>query len=180
MRQPIPEKIETPRLILRKPELIDALDVFNVYASDAEAVTYMSWPRHTELAHSTQFVQFGVDQWAQNQCGPYLIFEKDSGVLMGSTGLEAETQFRATTGYILSKNQWGKGYATETLRAIVDVARLAQFQRLYAYCHYQHRNSAHVMEKCGFEYEGLMRNHIEFPNLTPGSAADVTLYAWTP
>jgi RimJ/RimL family protein N-acetyltransferase len=69
---------------------------------------------------------------------------------------------------------------TESLRAIVDVARSAQFQRLYAYCHYQHRNSAHVMEKCGFENEGLMRNYIEFPNLAPGSACDVTLYAWTP
>ena len=43
----VPERIETPRLILRKPMLEDAEEVFEAYASDPEVTRYLTWLTHT-------------------------------------------------------------------------------------------------------------------------------------
>ena len=48
--------------------------------------------------------------------------------------------------------------------------------RVHAQCHTQHRASWHVMEKCGFQREGVLRRHSVFPNLSP-ELEDVLLYA---
>ena len=174
----IPTTIQTNRLILRKPESSDAAQVFENYASDLDAVLYMSWHRHLKLAHSEQFVEFCLSEWEKGRGGAYIIVDPDSGRVIGSTGMHLETQFRATTGYILCKDRWGQGLATEALQAMVDLALSLSIDRLYAYCHHEHRGSARVMEKCGFEFEGVMRRHTEFPNHSPGMASDVLLYAW--
>jgi GNAT superfamily N-acetyltransferase len=54
------------------------------------------------------------------------------------------------TGYVLAKDAWGQGYATEALGAMVDVARRINLRRIYALCHPQHQASWRVLEKCGF------------------------------
>lgn len=176
----VPEQVETERLILRKPQRGDAKEVFDEYASCEETVKYMSWPRHTTIETTDEVITFWLDQWDRETGGAFLITEKHTGKIIGSTGFDLENPFVASTGYILSKDKWGRGYATEALKGIVDIAKNNETQRLFAYCHHAHRASAHVMEKCGFQFEGKLRNYMEFPNLTPGKATDVLLYAWIP
>jgi ribosomal-protein-alanine N-acetyltransferase len=48
---------------------------------------------------------------------------------------------------------------------------------LSAVCHTGHRASWHVMEKCGFEREGILKRHTVFPNVSL-EPADVLSYAW--
>jgi RimJ/RimL family protein N-acetyltransferase len=167
----------TDRLILRRPELTDAVAVYENFASDREVVKYMSWTQHTDITDAEAFVQFSKTQWERQAGATYLITIRDTGRVIGSTGLVYETRFRASTGYVLSKDMWGLGYATETLTAIIRCASGHPIQRLHAYCHSAHFRSAHVLEKCGFQLEGTMRNYIEFPNLTPGVTSDVLLYS---
>jgi ribosomal-protein-alanine N-acetyltransferase len=81
------------------------------------------------------------------------------------------------TGYVLARDAWGHGYATEALRAVVDVAANTSVRRLYALTHPDHSASWRVLEKCAFEREGLLRGHTEFPNLHPGEPSDVLCYA---
>jgi RimJ/RimL family protein N-acetyltransferase len=95
----------------------------------------------------------------------------------GSTGLSLETPTRACTGYVLAKDAWRHGYATEALSAMVDLARRLGVVRLYALCHPEHQASIRVLEKAGLAREGVWRRHSEFPNLAPGVAADVACYA---
>jgi ribosomal-protein-alanine N-acetyltransferase len=81
------------------------------------------------------------------------------------------------TGYILAKDSWRKGYATEALTAIIGVARATGVRRLYALCHIEHRPSWGLLEKCGFSREGILKSYMEFPNLSPGELSDVFCYA---
>jgi [ribosomal protein S5]-alanine N-acetyltransferase len=81
------------------------------------------------------------------------------------------------TGYVLARDAWGQGYATECLQAMIALARKTGVRRLEAVCHLEHRASAHVMEKCGMRREGVLRTHTEFPNLTPGVLLDVLRYS---
>lgn len=174
-----PETIRTERLLLRKPVSEDAAEIFERYASDPEATRFLAWPMHTSLDDTRDFLEFSDAEWARWPAGPYLICSLSDGKLLGSTGLAFETPFRATTGYVLARDSWGQGFATEALLAMRQTAADLGVRRLYAVCHTEHRPSRHVLEKGGFEFEGTLRRFFEFPNLNPGVAVDVASYAWT-
>ncbi len=176
----IPEKMETERLTLRRPRIGDAQYVFERWANDSDVVTYMSWPRHESLETTEQVVESWVEEWEGSSGGAFIITDRRSGLILGSTGFELVNPMVASTGYVLAKNEWSKGYATEALRTIVALVESCGVQRLFAYCHYEHRNSARVMEKCDFVFEERLKNYMEFPNLSPGEVIDALLYAWTP
>ncbi len=99
------------------------------------------------------------------------------GALLGGTGLAFETPFRAATGYVLARDAWGAGFASEALRAMVALAADLRVRRLYALCHPDHPASQRVLERCEFAREGRLRRYVEFPNLRPGEPADVLCYA---
>ena len=172
-----PERIDTFRLVLRRPRLDDAADIFDRYAADAEVTKFVAWPRHRTVEDTRGFLQFCEAQWEQWPAGPYLILSAADGRLLGSTGLGFDAPDRAMTGYVLARDAWGRGYATEALGAMVDLARTLGVTRLYALCHPQHRASWHVLEKCAFVREAPWPAHAEFPNLEPGVRADVLCYA---
>jgi RimJ/RimL family protein N-acetyltransferase len=172
-----PERVETRRLLLKRPISADAGEIFTRYASDAEVTRFLSWPRHQSRDQTRAFLDFSDAEWARWPAGPYLIESRKDGTLLGSTGLAFETAQRASTGYVLAKDSWGRGYATEALDAMVGVAKSVGVRRLYALCHTGHPASAHVLEKCDFALEGTLRRHSEFPNLGSGELCDVFCYS---
>lgn len=171
------ELIETARLRLRRPLATDAESIFSVYASYPEVTRYLSWPTHRSLDDTRAFLGWSNLQWEQWPAGPYLIFARSDGRLLGSTGLLFRSPESAATGYAFARAEWGHGYATECLHAMVDLARDLGIRRLEAICHVDHRPSAHVMEKCGFQLADVQPEHTEFPNLSPGRRSDVLSYA---
>jgi RimJ/RimL family protein N-acetyltransferase len=173
------ETIETERLLLRKPKQSDAQAVFHRYASDREVTRYLSWPTHRSVADTLAFLSMSDDEWRRWPAGPYLVLTRENGnkaALVGSTGLFYKGPTRAVTGYVFAKDAWGKGYASEALQAMVDVAKQTGVERLEAICHAEHTPSAHVLEKCGFTREEVRREHFVFPNLKPQKKSDVFSY----
>ena len=171
-----PERIETSRLVLVRPAFSDVEEIFDRYASDAEVVTYLSFPRHRSIADTHTFLSISDREWAECPAGAYLIRERATNRLLGGTGLSFETRWRAMTGYVLAKDSWGQGYATEALEAMVALARRLDVVRLYALCHPAHRLSQRVLDKCGFVREGTWLRHSVFPNLDPAAAVDTHCY----
>ena len=172
-----PEQIKTQRLVLHRPTIADLDAVYSRYASDPDVVRYVGWPMHRSIADTRAFLAASDGEWEQWPAGPYAIVLREDGILLGGTGFAFETPYRAMTGYVLAKDAWGRGYATEALAAIVRLAPSLGIRRLYAICHVAHRPSARVLEKCGFEREAVLRSYCEFPNLARGVPADVLCYA---
>ena len=172
-----PPLVETPRLVLSAPVAEDAEVVFQRYASDNDVTRYLGWPRHRTVDDTKGFLAFSALQWEKEGVGPYLIWSRADGRLLGSTGLGLEAGGQAITGYVLATDAWGKGYATEALTSMVEVARDIGVGRVYAVCHPQHRASWRVLEKCGFQRDGSWNRQVEFPNLAPGISQDVLCYA---
>lgn len=170
-----PSEIRTDRLTLRKPEARDAEDIFERYAGDARVGTYLAWPIHTSLDDTRLFLNFAEGEWAQWPAGPFLVFRDEE--LIGSTGLAFESSSRASTGYVFAVEAWGQGYATESVLTMKSLAGELGVRRLYAGVHPEHRPSARVLEKAGFEDNGIATACAEFPNLEPGVLSDVRLYA---
>ncbi len=106
-----------------------------------------------------------------------LIESRATGALLGSTGLDFETEYRASAGYVLARDSWGHGFATEALHAMVEFADTLGLQRLYALCHVHHVRSARVLERGGLQLEGTLRRHMVFPNMADLHAQDVLCYS---
>lgn len=172
-----PSRVDTDRLVLAPPAAADAAAIFERYAADPDVTRYVGWPRHQTLADTESFLAFSAGQWAQAGAGPYLIRTRLDGKLLGGTGLQLDRPGEAMTGYVLAKDAWGLGYATEALLAMIDVARGIRVTRLCALCHPDHRPSWHVLEKCAFTLDPAWTSQVEFPNLAPGVAQDVRCYA---
>ena len=169
-----PSVIATARLLLRRPAADDARPVFERYASVQDVTRYLAWPRHQSIADTEAFIDFSDIEWRLQGCGPYLVLSRDSGALLGATGLSiAGTD--AETGYVFAQDAWGYGYATESLNAMVGLAQSIGLQVLHAQCHPDHLASIHVLEKCGFRLEHRRREAHIFPNLGP-SKQDVLSY----
>jgi RimJ/RimL family protein N-acetyltransferase len=172
-----PVQIETVRLVLVRPQAADAASIFERYASDPDVTRFLGWPRHQSVADTETFLRFSAEEWERWPAGPYLIRSRDDGRLLGGTGLGFEAPQHAVTGYVLAKDAWGKGYATEALAAMSDLAGRLGAARLYALCHPEHRASWRVLEKCGFVRDRTWTRQTEFPNLAPGVLQDVFCYA---
>ena len=171
------EYIETARLALRRPRTDDVAAVFAAYASDTEVTRYLSWPRHVSVEQTRAFLEFSEDEWRRWPAGPYLIADKGSGRVVGGTGLAFESPWCASTGYVLARDAWGQGLATEALAAMVDLAARTGVIRLYALCHADHAASRRVLEKGGFECEGRLRRHTVFPNTGNAGPQDAHCYS---
>jgi RimJ/RimL family protein N-acetyltransferase len=70
------------------------------------------------------------------------------------------------TGYVLARHAWGCGYATESLAAMVDLARSLGSARIYAYSHPDNQASIRVLTKCGFVCDDRGSESTVFPNLS--------------
>ena len=174
----VPERLCTARLQLRRPATPDAAEILTRYAGDPEVTRFVAWPRHRSVADSLAFVVWSDDVWSTQGAGPYLVLD-GSGRLVGSTGLDLETREQASTGYVLARDAWGLGYATELASEMVRLADVAGLHRLYALCHPANRASARVLEKAGLRFEGILPRHAAFPQLETGQPADVECWART-
>jgi ribosomal-protein-alanine N-acetyltransferase len=171
-----PVQVETARLRLRQPAMSDAGAIFDRYASDPDVTRFLGWPRHRSVGDTEAFLRFSTDEWERWPAGPYVIISRADDRLLGGTGLNFESPHEAVTGYVLARDAWGKGYATEALAAVIDVARRIGVIRLRAVCHPEHAPSRRVLEKCGFVLDDRAGQRAEFPNLSPGIEQDAFEY----
>jgi len=170
-----PARVNTERLILRRPDTSDAAAIFTRYASDLEVTRWVGWPRHESLAATHAFLDFSASHWDAWPAGPYLILARSDERLLGSTGFNFVEQGLVETGYVLARDAWGQGYATEALAALLQLGPLLGVQRVFAECHHEHLASQRVLEKNGFQRssDAQLRH---FPNLGDGGAQRVVRY----
>src|SRR5205809_292837 len=78
-----PVRVETGRLVLRRPRADDAAAIFARYASDPAVTRWVGWPRHTAVDQTQGFLAFAASEWARWPAGPYLIERRGDGLLVG-------------------------------------------------------------------------------------------------
>lgn len=152
----------TDRLVMRRITMDDAWSVFD-YVSDPEVVRFSIGEPHQSLEDSERYIASICDAYDQNTAGLWAITRKDNACFMGTCGYELWYQdyHRAEIGYSLSRDNWGKGYATEALRAMVYFGlQVMGLNRIEALTHPDNIPSARVLQKAGFFREGLLRENI--------------------
>jgi RimJ/RimL family protein N-acetyltransferase len=80
-------------------------------------------------------------------------------------------------GYMLARQHWNNGLVSEALRCLVDWSlRQVGVFRAWAFCDMENRSSAHVMEKVGMSFEGVLRKYALHPNIAE-EPRDCLLYS---
>ena len=155
---PLPESIQTPRLLLRRYRLTDANDVF-AYAQDPEWARFLpDVPQPYERRHAEEFVASHLlKDW---RAEPTWALEHE-GRVVGGVGLGAELRHaRAELGYALARWLWGRGLMTEAVTAVIDTAfRRLPIRKISATANAENVRSTRLMEKVGMQREALLRQH---------------------
>ena len=86
---------------------------------------------------------------------------RETGELVGGIAINHEHERgRAQIGYWCAIEHWGRGYATEAVRAVIDHAfRDLGVNRVHARCYADNPASRRVLEKAGMTHEGTLRQH---------------------
>jgi RimJ/RimL family protein N-acetyltransferase len=112
-------RLETSRLLLRPLDRGD-LDDFVALHSDPEVTRFVR-PLDREAASAR--LDADAAEWRQRGHGILAIVERDSGAFLGRCGLKRWPQFEETElGWVLRRQAWGRGYATEAAGACVEWA----------------------------------------------------------
>ena len=167
--------LETEDLILRKPRIRDAKDIYS-YASDPEVARYVLWEPHRSVSETASFIR---DLRARIRAGcpsSWVVVLRGTGTVIGTVGFvwySAENN-AAELGYSFSREYWNHGYATQALRAVIDaVFSSLPLNRLEAQHDVRNPASGRVMQKCGLTQEGILRGRI----LNKGEYVDTALYS---
>jgi RimJ/RimL family protein N-acetyltransferase len=170
-----PETFELARLRLRRPKLADADAMFAI-GSDPEVARFADWPLTTERAPALERLRQRAAQWESGEEYYWIItLANDDGALGAvSTRVDRHT---ADVGYLLGREHWGRGYATEAARAIVEWALATPaIRRVWATCDTENVVSARVLERIGMQLEGTLRRAIVRPNIG-AEPRDAFIYA---
>jgi len=151
--------LETQRLRLRELAISDAPAFLDIH-SDEETLQYWSNEPVSKLSEAEAIVQKNLDWVDTGTCLFWAIEELKSGKVIGSCTLfsiDGQNQ-RAEVGYILNRDYWGGGLASEALQAMIEFGfDQMELHRLEADTDPRNAASIALLEKFGFVKEGFFR-----------------------
>ena len=154
--------LSLPQLTLREFQRRD-WEAVHAYANDPEVVRYLWWGPNTERDSRT-FVQHAIgcqlDQTRREF--DFAIVANVDGTLVGACRVHivSPEDHLGSIGYCLRRSAWGKGYATEAARALLDFGfGELGLHRIAAVCDPANLPSVRVLEKIGMKREGHLRQH---------------------
>jgi len=160
----IPETLSTERLILSRLRMEDAEEIFYSYASKPESTKFVSWPTHQSIKDTREFLRGTVAAWRKGVDYSFSIRLTATGRFIGGCGFVNDSG-KVQIGYVLGPLHWGKGYATEAARKLVEIIReQTGIYRIGSFIDAENVASAKVLIKAGLVEEACLRDWFRFPN----------------
>ncbi|MBU3174673.1 GNAT family N-acetyltransferase [Clostridium estertheticum] len=148
--------IVTDRLIIRKFNKTDWKDLYE-YLSNDTVVKYEPYNVYTE----TEAKKEAIDR-AKGELF-YAVCLKESGKLIGNLYLAKGDFDTWEIGYVFNLNYWGKGYATESAKALMNtVFSQLGARRIVAMCNPLNVHSWKLLDRLGMRREGTLIKNIYF------------------
>ncbi|MCD4650260.1 MAG: GNAT family N-acetyltransferase [Candidatus Cloacimonetes bacterium] len=152
--------LETNRFRLRRPVESDARRMYEIY-SEPDVVRFLDWNGPDSEETARLVIRYYNEQYLRKTALRWVIADKESNVMAGMCMLAGfVTPKTCEVGYDLHKDWWGKGAMTEVLQRVTEYcfAEL-ELTRIQALVQPGNIASAKLLEKLGFEREGLLRQY---------------------
>lgn len=145
--------IETPNLILRAWRAEDA-DRWHELLQEEDILRYFPNPKPPRREKADEYIAHHRSHWDQYGYGHWAVVTRSDRRLIGWNGLEYLPELRQTElAYLLSREVWGRGYATEAARAAVKFGfDKAGLDLIIGLVHPDNAGSVRVLEKCGMSF----------------------------
>ncbi len=147
--------VETQRLLMRRWEHKDFRDYVHIVSDPEVMVPAGCQPASSMEAASAMFYR----DLRNDLC--YAIVLRGTDEVIGRFKFQSDLRrFHVNSlsvGYELRRDQWGRGYMTEALAAMITCAFEKKKVDVLAVSHYaDNERSRRVIEKCGFRLEGVV------------------------
>lgn len=160
--------IETERLILREIVAED-LDRMFLLDSNPEVMKYIGLKPVTKLEESVETINKIRKQYEENGIARWAVIEKASKLMIGWSGLkflrEPINGFQDVyeIGYRFLPESWGKGYATEAAKAVLEYGfTTLNVETIYACADIENTDSNKILhQKLGFEEKGTFIDELD-------------------
>ena len=143
--------LETERLILR--EYVQA-DFDGLYAILSDAETMQHYPKPYDARGTQRWLDWSLDNYQRYGFGLWAIELKATGEFIGDCGITMQNidgESLPEIGYHVNKAHWRKGYAKETIEAIVEYGRnTLNLKQIWANIAADNIASIALFESCGF------------------------------
>ena len=152
------DTITTERLVMRPPARADFEDCAALWAH-TDVVRYLGLAKPSTREEAWARLNRYVGHWAMQGYGFWAVRERDGGRYVGEIGvadfkrdLDPSLSGALEMGWILSPSAWGKGYATEAVRAgVAWCSPRFPDERLMCLIDPDNGASLRVAARCGFK-----------------------------
>ncbi len=154
--------LHTERLILRPLVAADAPLVQRLAGARAVADTTLAIPHPYPDGAAETWIQGHAPAFAAGTRASFAIVHRADDFLIGVMGLVIDPgHLRAELGYWIGEGYWGRGYATEGGRAILDCGFASlKLHRIHAQHMVRNPASGRVLQKLGMRFEGIHRHAV--------------------
>lgn len=154
--------LHTARLTLRPFTADDAFDVERLAGAREIADTTLNIPHPYPHGGAARWIALHRPAWLEGTSVTLAIVANETGKLVGAISLTIKREFgRGELGYWITKDHWGRGYATEASNAILDFGfETLKLHRIQAHHLVRNPASGRVMQKLGMQLEGIERDAV--------------------
>lgn len=157
-------KLETKRLILREPVMLDAKDAAEGL-NNIKVSRYMLAISHPyTIKDAKKYISHASmekKKKPRKSYGFFIVLKSEKKVI-GGIGVRNVDRFQGTTniGYWLAEPYWQKGYGTEAAKAILDFAfNELKVRKIKIPIYTKNKASNALAKKLGAKLEGTLRKH---------------------
>lgn len=151
--------VETESLRLRELVDADAPSVFELFRQE-EVTRHYDVETMTSIDAASALITFMRQRYSSRAGIRWALEHKLSRALVGTIGFNTINQaaHKGLIGYELLPAAWGRGLATEAVRAVVRFGHeQIELNRIEALVMLENHASVRVLQKAGFSEEGVLR-----------------------
>jgi ribosomal-protein-alanine N-acetyltransferase len=153
--------LETSRLILRQIKEEDTEGIYK-FNSDIKSLQFIARNTYTKMEQATEKFEQFQNAYSERKAIWWTYTLKTDDNFIGHGGLFDidKENGKAEIGYGLLPGYWGKGYNSEAVEKIIDFGlKEMKLHRIYGLIVPGNDASVRVLEKFGFQKEGLLRDN---------------------
>lgn len=153
-------KLIGDKVIITEMSEKDAKEFFS-NIKDPEISEYSGPYFATSIQKAEEYIKKCIVNIQKKEAYCLGVYNKKTGQLMGSIGLIKldEENKNCEIGFWIGKNYWNMGFMTESVNLIIEYGfKKLGLHRISAFLQERNEGSKKVLEKCGFEREGLLKD----------------------
>ena len=154
--------LQTPRLSLRRHVPEDAGLLYRSFGTDAAMVRYSGWNPYATPEQARETVERFIDSYADPRFYGWAIeCERRMIGTIGAYDFDKEKN-QIEVGFSTERASWGKGYADEALRAVLEYLTVQEgIAHVTAWCASDNIASKRTLEKAGMRLSGIDAGGLE-------------------